>query len=89
MTEPVDLSSVPTDGTTGTVRLTGTLELTGETLPVTTDATVLRTGEDLVVSGAIPVTWADYGITPPSLGFVTVEDAGTVDFLVVLGASRS
>ncbi|RDI16933.1 hypothetical protein DEU38_12461 [Rhodococcus sp. AG1013] len=45
---------------------------------------VLHTGDKLVASGSVPVTWSDYGITPPSLGFVTVDDAGTVDFLVSL-----
>lgn len=87
VTEAADLSGLPTDGTSGTVTLTGTLELAGQTQPVTVEADALRTGEQLVVSGAIPVTSADYGIEPPSLGFVTVEDSGTVDFLVVLDQS--
>lgn len=87
VTEPTDLSQLPTDGSSGTVSLTGDLELAGQTRAVTVDAEALHTGRQLVVSGAIPVTFADYGIEPPSLGFVTVEDSGTVDFLVVLEQS--
>lgn len=84
VTQATDLSSLPTDGTEATVTLTGTLELAGQTQQVSVDAQALRTGENLVFSGSIPVTWADYGVQAPSLGFVTVEDSGTVDFLVAL-----
>jgi hypothetical protein len=34
------------------------------------------------VSGSIPVTFSDYGVEAPSLGFVSVQDKGTVEFLV-------
>ena len=84
LTEPVDLSSVPDDGSTGTVTATGTLTLRGQERPVTVDVEVLRTGERLVASGSIPAVWSDYGVEAPSLGFVTVDDAGSVDFLVTL-----
>ncbi|MFF0816140.1 YceI family protein [Rhodococcus sp. NPDC003318] len=84
---PVDLSSVPADGTTGTVAATGTLTLKGAERPVTVDIEVLRSGTDLIASGSIPVTFTDYGVTPPSLGFVTVDPTGTVDFLVSLQKS--
>ncbi len=81
---PVDLASLPADGTAATVPVTGTLTLRGQARPVTVDVKVLHSGDTLVASGNIPVTWSDYGITPPSLGFVTVDDHGTVDFLVSL-----
>ncbi|MEU5844264.1 YceI family protein [Rhodococcus sp. NPDC047139] len=87
LTEPVDLSSVPDDGTVGTVTATGTLTLRGQERPVTVDVEVLRTGERLVASGNIPATWSDYGVEPPNLGFVTVDEAGSVDFLVTLEQS--
>ncbi len=81
---PVDLAGVPTDGSTTNVTANGTLTLKGVTRPVTVDVEVLRSGTDLIASGSIPVTWTDFGVTPPSLGFVTVDGAGTVDFLVSL-----
>ncbi|MDH6282524.1 polyisoprenoid-binding protein YceI [Prescottella agglutinans] len=81
---PVDLASLPTDGTAATVPVTGTLTLKDQTRPVSVDVKVLHSGDTLVASGNVPVTWSDYGITPPSLGFVTVDDHGTVDILVSL-----
>lgn len=84
LTTPVDLATLPTDGTAATVKADGTLTLKDQTRPVSVDVKVLHTGDMLVASGAVPVTWSDYGITPPSLGFVTVDDNGTVDFLVSL-----
>ncbi|PTR24128.1 YceI-like domain-containing protein [Rhodococcus sp. OK519] len=87
LTAPVDLASLPTDGTAATVKADGTLTLKDQTRPVSVDVKVLHTGDVLVASGAVPVTWTDYGITPPSLGFVTVDGNGTVDFLVSLARS--
>ncbi|MFD4265682.1 YceI family protein [Rhodococcus sp. NPDC058481] len=81
---PVDLSGLPLDGTTATVTATGTLTLKGAARPVAVDLEVLRSGESLIASGGIPVTWTDFGVQPPSLGFVTVDGSGTVDFLVSL-----
>ncbi|MBY6537146.1 YceI family protein [Rhodococcus sp. BP-349] len=85
VTSPVDLSTVPTDGTTATVTLDGTLTLKGQTRDVSVETQVLRSGETIVASGNISATWTDYGIEPPSLGFVTVDPTGSVDFLVTLG----
>ncbi|MFC9786990.1 YceI family protein [Rhodococcus sp. NPDC127528] len=82
--QPVDLSALPTDGTAVTVPATGTLELRGGSRPVAVDVKVLQSGPALIASGSIPVTWTDFGVQPPSLAFVTVDDAGTVDFLVHL-----
>ncbi|MDI9916241.1 YceI family protein [Rhodococcus sp. IEGM 1379] len=84
---PVDLSSVPTDGTTATVTVLGTLTLKGVSKPVSVDMTVLHSGDALIASGSIPVTWTDFGVEPPSLGFVTVDGSGSVDFLVSLAVS--
>lgn len=82
LADPVDLSALPTDGTTATLPVTGTLTLKDRSLPVTVDVEVLRSGAELVASGSVPVTWSDFGVEPPSLGFVTVDDRGSVDFLV-------
>src|SRR5690606_40020912 len=84
LNEPVALCSLPGAGSIGSVTATGTLTLRGTERPVTVDVDVLRTGERLVASGSIPTTWNDYGVEPPNLGFVTVDGAGSVDFLVTL-----
>ncbi|WP_241387310.1 YceI family protein [Rhodococcus sp. CH91] len=87
LTEPVELTSLPEDGSTGTVTATGTLTLRDQERPVSVDVEVLRTADRLVASGSIPTTWSDYGIEAPNLGFVTVDDAGSIDFLVTLEQS--
>ncbi|MGA9872062.1 MAG: YceI family protein [Rhodococcus sp. (in: high G+C Gram-positive bacteria)] len=84
---PVDLASLPKDGTTATVTAEGTLTLKDQSRPVSVEMQVLQSGNTLIASGSIPTTWADFGITPPSLGFVTVEDTGSVDFLINLNSN--
>jgi hypothetical protein len=32
------------------------------------------------IVGSIPITFQDFGVQAPSLGFVTVEDHGSVEF---------
>jgi hypothetical protein len=62
----------------------GELTVKGTTREVRTDLSVVRTPEGVDVSGSVPVTFADHGIDPPNLGFVRVEDAGSVAFLLHL-----
>lgn len=85
--EPVDLAGVPDDGTTATVPVLVDLTIKGTTVRTPVDVTVLRSGEQLIASGSVPLTWTEVGVEPPSLGFVTVAPDGTVDFRVVLEKS--
>lgn len=84
---PVDLASLPKDGTTATVTANGTLTLKDQSRPVSVEMEVLQSGDTLIASGSIPTTWTDFGIEPPSLGFVTVEGSGSVDFLINLNSN--
>ncbi|MGY1779857.1 YceI family protein [Geodermatophilus sp. SYSU D01036] len=79
---PVDLPEL--GGTPVTVPVTGDLTLRGTTRPVQTDLSVVRTADGVEVSGAVPVVFADFGISAPNLGFVRVEDRGQVEFLLKL-----
>ncbi|MGY1733218.1 YceI family protein [Geodermatophilus sp. SYSU D01045] len=79
---PVDLPEL--SGTPVTVPVTGDLTLRGTTRQVWTDLSVVRTADGVEVSGAIPVVFADSGISAPDLGFVRVEDRGQVEFLLEL-----
>ncbi len=84
-TVTVDLSSVPPSGAPATVRAVGTMEIKGRTQPVTTDLLVARSGGAVIVQGAVPVRWSDYGVEAPRIGdFVQVEDTGTIEFLANL-----
>ena len=82
VTEPADLPELT--GTPVTVPVTGELTVAGATRPVQVQLAVVRTPAGVDISGSIPVTFADYGIEAPSLGFVRVEDAGSVEFLLRL-----
>lgn len=80
LTEPVDVSGA-LDGSTQDVTLTGTMDLHGVQKPVTADAQV-AVGKDgrVQVAGSVPITFEDYGVQAPSLGFVTVDPKGSVEF---------
>ncbi|WAL39959.1 hypothetical protein BRM1_12070 [Brevibacterium sp. BRM-1] len=50
----------------------------------TQDATVTmkasRSDDGLTVTGSTAVTWEDYGVKAPDMGFVSVEDSGSIEF---------
>jgi len=80
ITDPVPLGGLDV-GSTISVNLVGTMTIKGTSQDVTIPATVERTDEDSVtVTGALDLTWSDYGVQAPDLGFVSVEDAGTIEF---------
>ena len=82
VTEAADLPELT--GTPVTVPVTGELTLAGTTQPVEVDLSVVRTADGVDVSGSVPVTFGDYGIDAPNLGFVRVDDQGAVEFLLRL-----
>jgi len=85
LTKPVDVSRA-LDGSTQDVTLTGTMALHGVERPVTAEAQVaVGTGGTVQVAGTVPITFADYGVKAPSLGFVTVDGKGAVEFSLDLG----
>lgn len=69
----------------GRLEVPGTLTLLGVDHPLTFTLDVVRDGAGLRAAGSAPVTFADLGIEAPSLGFVEVEGAGTLELLLVLG----
>jgi polyisoprenoid-binding protein YceI len=79
LTEPVTLET-PVAGVAQTVDATGDLTLRGVTQPVTVELQAALTDTGGQVVGSIPVTFSDYGVDAPNLGFVAVEDTGSVEF---------
>ncbi len=75
LTSPVDL---PTGS--GDVELAGDLTIHGVTQAVTVEAQVGPTSDGVQVVGSVPITFSDFDVEAPSLGFVTVDDAGSVEF---------
>ncbi len=82
VTQPADLPELT--GTPVTVPVTGELTLAGVTQQVQTEVSVVRTAAGVDVSGSVPVTFGDYGIDAPNLGFVRVDDQGAVEFFLHL-----
>jgi polyisoprenoid-binding protein YceI len=82
VTGPVDLPEL--SGTPVTVPVTGELTVAGAAQSVRFELSVVRTQAGVDASGSIPLTFADFGLEAPDLGFVSVEDQGSVEFLLHL-----
>lgn len=83
LTSPISGDGASLDES-ATVTGTGVLTLAGVSNEVTVEMTAAVDGATIRIAGQIPITFSDYGVTAPSLGFVQVEDTGFVEFLVVL-----
>ncbi len=82
LTEPVDIAAVGTG--VATVKATGDLTIAGTTKSVTVDMQAQMSGSNVEVQGTIPITFTDFGISAPDLGFVKVENAGSIEMLLKL-----
>jgi polyisoprenoid-binding protein YceI len=88
LTSPVDLAPLPAAGTVKTYTAHGKLTLHGTTRAVTVTLTAQRTASGIKVAGQIPVLFSDYNIQNPSFaGFVTTQDHGLLEFLLVFTRS--
>lgn len=88
LTSPVDLAPLPAAGTVKTYTAHGKLTLHGTTRAVTVTLTAERTATGIKVAGQIPVLFSDYNIQNPSFaGFVTTQDHGLLEFLLVFTRS--
>ena len=57
----------------------------GTARDVTAKVNVKRAGDTVIAVASVPVTWTDFGVTPPDFaGFVTVAPTGTIEMLVNL-----
>ncbi len=83
LTGPLELSALP-GAEISTVPVTGTLILKGVEREVTLDVAARRNGEQIELQGTTEVVFADYGIEDPSIGVVSTEDRGTIEFLLTL-----
>jgi polyisoprenoid-binding protein YceI len=85
LTSPVDVPAASLTGATVDVTLTGDLELHGVKKSVSIPAKAVHTTDGIQVLGSLTFPFADFGMTPPSIGgFVTVEDSATLEFLLAL-----
>jgi polyisoprenoid-binding protein YceI len=70
-----------------TVSVPGQLTVHGVTKDVTATLQLRVSGTTAQIAGSIPTTMTDYGITPPSVGFTTVQPAATIEFQLNLTQS--
>lgn len=86
-TSPIEFGDLPEAGEQVTVTATGDLTLRGVTRSVTVDVTAelasTADGDRIGVLGSIPIVFDDYGIPEPSIGSVSVEDNGLIEFVLV------
>lgn len=83
LTAPVDLGSIPGDGSPVTVKATGDLTMHGVTKSVTFDLTAKETSGRIGVVGSTTITFAEYSIDNPSNGFANTGDSGTLELQLI------
>lgn len=88
LTQPADVSQLPEDGTVGTVTLTGDLTIHGQTQEVTHEFEALRTGDNIVVAGDVPINRLDYGVETPEFVAAKIAEDGEVNIRLNLEKSR-
>lgn len=74
-----DRAALASDGS-AEVEVPGTLEINGKKQDATVTMKASRSDDGLTVTGSTAVTWEDYGVKAPDMGFVSVEDSGSIEF---------
>ena len=84
LSSPIALDGEMLDGTPVVVAASGELSLHGVSRAVDVELTARMENGRLVVAGSVPVVFDDYGISPIDLGFVRVDDSGSIDFTLAV-----
>jgi polyisoprenoid-binding protein YceI len=84
LTDSVTATAPPVVGEVQAISATGDLTIAGVTRSVTVELEAVLNGSDGQVAGSIPITFADFGVEAPSLGFVSVEPQGFIEFSLVI-----
>jgi polyisoprenoid-binding protein YceI len=80
LTTPIDLGSVPADGVEIDVTASGQLTLHGQTKDVQIPLKAKLSGNTIVVTGSLDISFADYGISKPnSFAVLSIADTGTFE----------
>jgi polyisoprenoid-binding protein YceI len=80
LTTPIDLGSIPADGTEISVTAKGQLALHGQTKDVEIPLTATLSGNTILVKGSIDIAFSDYGISKPnSFAVLSIADTGTLE----------
>lgn len=82
LTDPVDIAAIA--GGTASVTAVGDLTIAGVSRSVSATLNLQMSDGGVQVQGAIPITFSDFGVSAPNLGFVQVQDSGSVEMLLLL-----
>lgn len=82
LTQPIELGTIPTPGTTVTALAMGELTMHGVTRDVSFEVSARMDNGVIGVLGSIEVQFSDYEIDNPSNGFVTTGDTGLIEFVL-------
>ena len=85
LTSPINIPADAADGKAVTVQSEGNLTLHGVTKKVAIPLEVQRDGAQIKIVGNYEFGWADFDMTPPSVGsFVTVTGTPKLEFSLVM-----
>lgn len=84
LTQPIDLGSVPAEGTTIQATAVGEMTLRGTTKTVEIPLETRLEGSSIVVVGALAINFPEWQIPNPSGGPAEVGDDGEMEFRLVL-----
>lgn len=79
---PIQIATPLAAGQKTTYEVTGKLTIHGVTREIKTQLETGFDGTHVHVAGSIPITFSDYNVTAPDLGFVTVEKDGHIELLI-------
>lgn len=85
LSAPIELGSVPVDGTPVTATASGQLTLRDVTNPVTFEVQAQKNGDAVQVVGSTDIVFADFGIPQPDAPGITTQDHGLLEFDLQLG----
>lgn len=81
LTEPIDLGTLPGEGEAIRATATGDFTLHGVTQSVQVHLDAKRSADTIVVTGSLPIAFADYDIAAPtSFVVLSIDDHGTMEF---------
>lgn len=83
LNSPIELDTKPKPGSVVETTVEGTLTIHGQTNDVEIPIESRLSTSGIEVAGSLEILFADYGISPPSVGPATVEDHGTMEFQVL------
>lgn len=89
LTSPIALNAGTKPGADITVTATGTLKLHGQTRSVTFPLHATYSSSAILINGSIPITFSNWDISSPSFGPITVDNHGSLEFLLTLHPAAS